>query len=276
MIRTRKELDAFIEAEVASRSPFSKAIPRFLTALGEAQIDFSKEVLVLLRYTEPYISTKVRQGPTTLSLASQGKPLRNLRFRLQRNQPMAVADAVAEYCYPVIVDTTLVDTVSLEVDGQESYSVNLSKAPPIKVALRVREKWEPAPPRKMNPPVGKPVARLSYKQRRNPDPYKVDEYHRTNGERNYHPTPSVRTTFKSPRKRSDGKIRVCIDEEGIIIRVTALKSTGYPEYDAELLELIKKEWRYRPRSEDGLHTLLPSCPEYVFVVPTSPFVPRSP
>ncbi len=106
-------------AEVASRSPYFKAIPKYLTALDEAKIDFPKEVLVLLRHTEGSISTQMQQGPTTLSPSSDAKPLRNLTFRLRDE---TYRD------YPVVVDTSLVDIVSLEVDGQETYSVNLSKA----------------------------------------------------------------------------------------------------------------------------------------------------
>lgn len=164
VIRSQNALDSFIETEVASTPLSFKAIPHFLTTLMQEKIDFSKEVLILLRHTEQSISIQVRLKWSALSASSESNLLRNLAFRIHRKitpDSRAIPAEDVEYCFPVVVDTSLVDTVSLEENGQENYSVNLSKAPSIKVAPRVREKWEPAPPKKTDSSNAKRAARAN-------------------------------------------------------------------------------------------------------------------
>lgn len=63
-----------------------------------------------------------------------------------------------------------------------------------------------------------------------------------------------------------GSFRFCIDARGAVDKVSALRGTGYPDYDARLQAGIRA-WRYRPFLVDGQATA--ACSTVVFV-----FAPR--
>ena len=77
--------------------------------------------------------------------------------------------------------------------------------------------------------------------------------------------PSDETKLKIER---DGKAKlvasykVCVSEAGLVSSVKALKTTGYPDYDAKLEAAIRK-WRFRPYMING--KAVPVCTAVTFI-----------
>ena len=56
---------------------------------------------------------------------------------------------------------------------------------------------------------------------------------------------------RSGKERLVATYKLCINMEGAINTVSQLASTGFPAYDAKILETIRTKWRYRPFMVNG-------------------------
>jgi hypothetical protein len=45
--------------------------------------------------------------------------------------------------------------------------------------------------------------------------------------------------------------KICITTDGSVNNVSQLRSTGFPDYDAKILNTIRRDWRYRPFLVNG-------------------------
>jgi len=59
-----------------------------------------------------------------------------------------------------------------------------------------------------------------------------------------------------------GTVKVCIQTSGAIGSVTLLARTGYPEYDQQLVEAVRR-WQYNPFTVNGRP--VPACSAVSFV-----------
>jgi len=60
-----------------------------------------------------------------------------------------------------------------------------------------------------------------------------------------------------------GTFKVCLDPSGTVSRVTQLRSTGYPAYDARLDRAIR-DWRYKPYKDGGRALAVCSAVTFVY------------
>jgi len=71
------------------------------------------------------------------------------------------------------------------------------------------------------------------------------------GETQLHPPDPVKTAMlRDGKSRVVAMLEVCLDARGAVSRVTPRKSSGYPAYDAVLLQGARA-WRYRPYAIGG-------------------------
>ena len=54
---------------------------------------------------------------------------------------------------------------------------------------------------------------------------------------------------KDGNSRLIGSIKLCVNRQGKVEQVTLLESTGYPDYDREIMDGVRA-WAYRPRSNE--------------------------
>jgi hypothetical protein len=67
------------------------------------------------------------------------------------------------------------------------------------------------------------------------------------GEKNIVPDDITKTEIsRSGKDRLVGSYKLCITVEGNVRSVSQLKSTGFPAYDAKIMNTIRGEWRYLP------------------------------
>jgi TonB family protein len=75
---------------------------------------------------------------------------------------------------------------------------------------------------------------------------KLVEGRRIVGDKNVSPDEDTKNEIaRSRNRRLEGRFRVCIDEQGNVESVLALRSTGYAAYDGRLIAAMEK-WRYSP------------------------------
>jgi len=76
------------------------------------------------------------------------------------------------------------------------------------------------------------------------------ERDRIAGEKSILPDAATRARMvKDGKDRLIGSIKMCVNTQGKVVEVTPLKSSGYPDYDRELVDGMRA-WAYRPRSDD--------------------------
>lgn len=86
---------------------------------------------------------------------------------------------------------------------------------------------------------------------------------RISGETQIQPPDTVKTEMhRSGQDRATANYQVCLDASGNVASARALKSSGYPSYDARLASAIST-WRYRPYSLDGKG--IPVCSVVTFI-----------
>jgi TonB family protein len=70
------------------------------------------------------------------------------------------------------------------------------------------------------------------------------------GNKSIAPDPATRDKMaKDGKDRVVASIKLCVNRQGTVDRVTLLKSSGYPDYDHELVAGVRA-WAYRPRSDE--------------------------
>ena len=67
---------------------------------------------------------------------------------------------------------------------------------------------------------------------------------------------------KSGKSKIMGSYKICVDTQGKPLRITLMKSTGFPAYDARIAAEMKR-WRYRPFLVNG--TATPVCTAVTFI-----------
>jgi hypothetical protein len=93
---------------------------------------------------------------------------------------------------------------------------------------------------------------------------KVVDAKRISGERLVKPDVNTAKAISKSQvsHRIVGRFRLCLDETGTVISVLPMKSTGYADYDRELMARMAT-WRYSPFEVDG--TPAPVCTTITFV-----------
>lgn len=86
---------------------------------------------------------------------------------------------------------------------------------------------------------------------------------RISGSRYIVPDDETKTAIQRSRKRKlVGSFKLCLTEDGRISKVELLKPTGFPAYDATLMQEMWR-WRYRPYEVDGKQ--VPVCTRVTFI-----------
>lgn len=67
---------------------------------------------------------------------------------------------------------------------------------------------------------------------------------------------------RSQRDKVVGSFKLCISDTGAVTGVTALKSTGFPDYDAKIIREMNT-WAYRPYLVNG--KAAPVCTAVTFI-----------
>lgn len=91
---------------------------------------------------------------------------------------------------------------------------------------------------------------------------KVVEAKRIVGTREIRPDSSTAAAIHKRGQRLLGMFRVCLDDTGVVTSVLPARSTGFANYDRELMAGMK-QWRYSPFEIDG--TPAPVCTEVLFI-----------
>ena len=93
---------------------------------------------------------------------------------------------------------------------------------------------------------------------------RVIEGYRIAGDAQIHPSEEVRQQMVlRHQSRIFGAVKMCIWRDGSVISLKLLRSTGYAEYDAQLVSGMRG-WRYRPYTQaDG--TAVTACTAVVFI-----------
>jgi hypothetical protein len=71
--------------------------------------------------------------------------------------------------------------------------------------------------------------------------------------------------FRSGVEKVIGTYKVCITAEGSVSAVTQLKSTGFPTYDATILDTIRSKWRYRPFIVNGKAAAVCTAVRFIYL-----------
>ena len=126
----------------------------------------------------------------------------------------------------------------------------------ISVPLQMRLPSPPPPP----PPASPAVANPTGPQNVAPT---LLEGSRIAGERVILPDDKTKTAITaSKRDKVIGSFKLCLDTTGAITSVVALKSSGFPDYDAKIIREMNK-WTYRPYHVDG--KAVPVCTAVTFI-----------
>ncbi len=132
-IRSQRELEAFL-ARLQTGKPVYSA-PNLQSALTELGIDFEHEALLLLRHTEA-MSVERHVGAPSLALSTTpevGRARKTLTLTIEDPRPAMMANVPqteAQYCFPVVVDTSQVDMAVFEVEGNVVFAVDFDGASP--------------------------------------------------------------------------------------------------------------------------------------------------
>jgi hypothetical protein len=88
---------------------------------------------------------------------------------------------------------------------------------------------------------------------------------RISGEKNIIPDRYIQSAIgRAGKDTIIGTYRVCVTTEGNVSKVVPMKSTGFRVYDAQIINTIRIDWRYRPFiGEDGKPT--PACTAVAFI-----------
>jgi len=71
--------------------------------------------------------------------------------------------------------------------------------------------------------------------------------------------------FRSGVEKVIGSYKVCISAEGSVSAVSQLKSTGFPTYDATILDTIRSKWRYRPFIVNGKAAAVCTAVRFIYL-----------
>ena len=112
VIYTQDELNSFLEA---IQQPAHREI-----AVRAANIDFGKEALALLRYTEASGSTIVSLGRPSLTGTRLSVPIKT------QHPDDGGTDDMAYYCFALAVDTSLAESVVLQWGEHELVTLSLT------------------------------------------------------------------------------------------------------------------------------------------------------
>ena len=89
------------------------------------------------------------------------------------------------------------------------------------------------------------------------------EAHRIAGDPQIAAPDAVRTQMARTRKTQvRGDVKMCLGKDGRITSARVLRSTGYPEYDARLIDRMQS-WRYEPYQVNG--AAVPVCSVVTFI-----------
>ncbi|MGE0872832.1 MAG: energy transducer TonB [Kofleriaceae bacterium] len=78
------------------------------------------------------------------------------------------------------------------------------------------------------------------------------EQFRKTGERAIVPDDKTKLKLQtSGQSKLVGAFKLCVNSSGDVTRVSAIRSTGFPEYDTKLIDTMKTTWSYRPVIVDG-------------------------
>jgi hypothetical protein len=93
---------------------------------------------------------------------------------------------------------------------------------------------------------------------------KAVEAKRISGQKMIHPDVDTATAIQKqlPGHRVVGKFRLCLDDTGAVVSVLPMKSTGYANYDRELMAGMAT-WRYSPFEIEGTPTSV--CTQVMFI-----------
>ena len=121
---SQEALDIFINKLMSRPGPPGRRAD-LNAALEKGTIDFTREVLLLLQVSARSVELRVAFGEASLN---ENKEL-SLQIYIEESD-RAMVQAVGDYCFPVAVDTSRVNSVVLEVPGHEyfNYSVDLRAA----------------------------------------------------------------------------------------------------------------------------------------------------
>jgi len=118
VIATQKQYDDFIKASAGQFGWNKREV--FLAGLKKGKIDFSKEVLVLLRNTEGSGSNKVTfQAPEVKG--------NTLICKVKREVAQIGTADIADYCFAVAVDRSKIREVRYAVDGKKEVTLTIGK-----------------------------------------------------------------------------------------------------------------------------------------------------
>ena len=118
VIGSQAELDGFLK-EIRARGAWNKR-EKFEKAIADAKLDFSKESLVLLRYTEGSGSTVVTMEKPKLSDGTLGCDI------TRKTAGIGTTD-MAYYCYAFAVKKNEVKEVELRLAGRKSVVLPVKK-----------------------------------------------------------------------------------------------------------------------------------------------------
>lgn len=120
VIASQNEMDRFMENLGQSSGWNNRA--DFEKALGFAKVDFGRESLVLVRYTEGLGSVRVDFSQPVL----RG---RRLVVSINRITPEWGTDDMAYFCFALAVDKNEITEVEVKVSGQPSNIIRLPESP---------------------------------------------------------------------------------------------------------------------------------------------------
>ncbi len=240
VIRSKLDFEQFIKQQGSDLQ---------MKKLYTADINFSEEALVLLRYNTSSGSTKVNFGMVSLSPAQPEDHASQLTVSLDVTGPLEGNDSVGFHFFPIAVNTKLVDSIVLKAEGSDVFAASFDDEPrPIAVASwpgPIIPLTQPAPP--------DPKRMISRK---------ALEAARTRGKAQIFPSAPVQKKVTKTGKAAVALWKVCVSEQGRVSTAMQVKASGFPGYDRQIKVTIK-QWRFG--REKG--TPLPGCSKYAFVAP---------
>jgi outer membrane biosynthesis protein TonB len=91
------------------------------------------------------------------------------------------------------------------------------------------------------------------------------------------PADAALAIAQSGQSKLVATLKFCIDTNGVVEKVTLLKSSGFPDYDKTLESTILTTWRYRPFLVNGAAVGVCSVVTFVYQVPpTTPEINVAP
>jgi len=113
---SQEALDIFINKLMSRPGPTGRRAD-LNAALEKGKIDFTREVLLLLQVGARSVELRVAFGEASLN---ENKEL-SLQIYIEESD-RAMVQADGDYCFPVAVDTSRVNSVVLEVPGHEYFN----------------------------------------------------------------------------------------------------------------------------------------------------------